>query len=149
LKIVDYISSMKTSIKFSDNKGIIKFLKDLKPDSEEIMAEEIESGLEEIRNDYLRLLPTDLAGGAGLRSGAYTDFNRSELKGEAGNTKEYAPFVEFGTGEKVDVPQGLEDYAMTFFVNGKGRLPANAALFPAFFRQVPIIIENIRKQLGQ
>jgi hypothetical protein len=54
-----------------------------------------------------------------------------------------AAYVEFGTGEFVqgypfdDVfPSGgeLRDYAMTFFVNGKGRLAPHPYLFPAFMQ---------------
>lgn len=45
----------------------------------------------------------------------------------------YAAYVEFGTGALVDVPQGLEDYAIQF--KGKGvrqvNLPARPFLFPA------------------
>lgn len=43
-----------------------------------------------------------------------------------------AAFIEFGTGRRVNVPPGLEDYAMQFYRNGKGMLPASPYLFPAF-----------------
>src|SRR5690606_10765246 len=46
----------------------------------------------------------------------------------------YAPYVEFGTGDLVKVPAGLESYAMQFKGRGikKINLPARPYLFPAF-----------------
>jgi HK97 gp10 family phage protein len=63
----------------------------------------------------------------------------------------YAAYVEFGTGALVDVPQGLEDYAIQF--KGKGvkqvNLPARPYVFPAtktetkdLEKRLKIIIES-------
>ena len=62
-------------------------------------------------------------------------------------TAEYAPYVEFGTGGLVDVPEGLEEYAMTFKGAGvkKVNLPARPFLFPAFAVEKPLLIERIIK----
>ena len=46
-----------------------------------------------------------------------------------------AAFVEFGTGRFVQVPAGLENYALRFYRTGEGRLPASPYLFPAFESQ--------------
>lgn len=47
----------------------------------------------------------------------------------------YGPYVEFGTGAKVQVPSEIKDYAMQF--KGAGirqvNLPARPYLYPAFF----------------
>lgn len=40
------------------------------------------------------------------------------LEKEVKTDKTHAPFVEFGTKSKVDVPQGLEQYAMQFKSSG-------------------------------
>lgn len=65
------------------------------------------------------------------------------------NGAKYAPYVEFGTGSMVDVPQGLEDYAMQF--KGKGirqvNLPARPFLFPAAEKNRKKFIDNIKKEM--
>ncbi len=64
----------------------------------------------------------------------------------------YSAYIEFGTGANVDVPNiegmNLPAYAMTFFVNGKGRIRPHPFLFPAIqqeTRKLPGIIEKILK----
>lgn len=54
-------------------------------------------------------------------------------------------WVEFGTGKFVEVPKGLEDYAMTFYVSGKGRLPPNSYLFSNAFREWQDVIRSLKK----
>lgn len=58
----------------------------------------------------------------------------------------YAAYVEFGTGGRVDVPKGLEDYAIQFKKPNKQNIsmPANPYLFPAFFQIKPRIINDIK-----
>lgn len=56
-----------------------------------------------------------------------------------------AAYIEFGTGTEVQVPPGLEKYAMSFFVSGKGHLPARPFLFPAFFAEIATLTENLKK----
>jgi hypothetical protein len=100
-------------------------------DVEDAVEEEITMAIDEIYNRAQLLAPTDLAGGAGIRSTAYKEVTK--LQGEVGYNSLLAAYHEFGTGAFVDIPPGLEAYAMTFFVNGKGRIPANAFLFPSFY----------------
>ena len=47
-------------------------------------------------------------------------------------TEKYGAYVEFGTGDRVEVPDGLTDWAMQFYVNGQGHTPAQPFLYPAF-----------------
>ena len=58
----------------------------------------------------------------------------------------YAAFVEFGTGRKVKVPKGLENYAMQF--KGKGvrevNLPARPFLFPAVEKAKKLYINDLK-----
>ena len=65
--------------------------------------------------------------------------------------KKYAAFVEFGTGALVNVPAGLEDYAIQF--KGKGikqvNLPARPFLFNSFFEEKKSLIDNIKKVLAE
>lgn len=65
----------------------------------------------------------------------------------------YSGFIEFGTGvfAAAYVPSldpEIQAYAMTFFVNGKGRLPARPFLFPAIEIQRKALIDRLKAQLG-
>lgn len=60
---------------------------------------------------------------------------------------EYSAYVEFGTGEFVEIPKGLEAYARQFYVNGKGRLHARPFLFPAFQAENIQLIKKIKNIL--
>lgn len=61
----------------------------------------------------------------------------------------YAPYQEFGTGALTEVPLGLEDYAMEFFVSGKGFTPAQPFLFPAFFDFRDAIVKEVNDLLNR
>lgn len=82
-----------------------------------------------------------------LRNDIKSIFNKVKLFAKSGTSKEYGPYVEFGTGTMVDVPAGLESYAMQF--KGKGvkkvNLPARPYLFPAFFKNKERLLRNITR----
>lgn len=59
----------------------------------------------------------------------------------------YAPYVEFGTGPLTEPPVGYEDYALEFFVSGKGYTPPQPFLFPSVFRHFPEIVPKIQTAL--
>ena len=65
------------------------------------------------------------------------------------NNVKYAPYVEFGTGGLVNVPNGLEDIAIQF--KGKGikqvNLPARPFFFAPFFEQKKEFIKRLKKIL--
>jgi len=65
------------------------------------------------------------------------------------NRKEYAPYVEFGTGGLVSVPPGLEDIAIQFKGAGirKVNLPARPFFFRAFFENKDKMIQNIKNAI--
>jgi len=81
-----------------------------------------------------------------LRNDIKSIFNKARFITRSGTSKEYGPYVEFGTGTMVDVPEGLESYAMQF--KGKGlrkvNLPARPFLFPAFFRNRQRLLNRIK-----
>lgn len=61
---------------------------------------------------------------------------------------DYSAYVEFGTGTHVEVPEGVEEYALQF--KGQKSIPgmhARPFLFPAVFRQTPLLLERLRKAL--
>ena len=76
----------------------------------------------------------------GRRSGFVTAGNISD------NSKNYAAFVEFGTGTKVRVPKGFEKMAIRF--KGSVRITGMRArpyLIPAFLRHRRLFVNDIRK----
>lgn len=64
---------------------------------------------------------------------------------------DYAPYVEFGTGTLVDVPNELESYAMQF--KGKGmkqvNLPARPFFFPGFFEERTKLVQKLIKDINK
>lgn len=80
-----------------------------------------------------------------------TDHDRI-VSAEVFNTVEYAPFVEFGTGDgATNIPFEQEQYASQF--KGKaGRVrnyPSRPYLFPAFESERPIMIQKLRGILNE
>lgn len=67
------------------------------------------------------------------------------LNAEVGASAHYAPYVEFGTGGKVDVPEGLKGYAIDFIGNGIKQidLKARPFLFNSAFEEVQATLERI------
>lgn len=69
------------------------------------------------------------------------------LNGIIGTPIRYAPYMEFGTGGLVDVPEGLEDYAIKF--KGAGIKQVNLFprpfLIPAFKKHTAIMIDELNK----
>ena len=69
------------------------------------------------------------------------------LNGIIGTPVKYAPYMEFGTGGLVDVPEGLEDYAMKF--KGAGIKQVNLFprpfLIPAFKKHTTKMLEELNK----
>ncbi len=70
----------------------------------------------------------------------------------------YAAYVEFGTGSRVfesilgankgfQFSDDMKEFAMEFYVSGKGRMPASPFLVPAFEIEKVNIIKNIRSIL--
>lgn len=60
----------------------------------------------------------------------------------------YAPYVEFGTGDFVVVPQGYESFAMEFFVSGEGKSRPQPFLFPAFLAKRENIVKEIEQKIN-
>lgn len=58
----------------------------------------------------------------------------------------YSAYVEFGTGALVDVPAGLENYAMQFKGEGKRQvnLPARPFFFPNVFREEAELVKRVK-----
>lgn len=71
-----------------------------------------------------------------------------KLSSTVGASADYAAYVEFGTGQFAAkyvtiLPNEWQELAMTFFVNGKGRLPAHPFLYPAFNKAKDILLKDL------
>jgi len=88
--------------------------------------------------------------GGGLRAALHSTFAKDGLGGKVSvDTVDYGPYVEFGTGNLVDVPQGLKEFALQF--KGQGirevNLKPQPFLFPAVEEERPKFLDKIRKIL--
>lgn len=83
----------------------------------------------------------------------YMDRNRMGVTIEAGGQSKrgmwvrYAPYVEFGTGTKVQVPEDLKAYAIQF--KGAGKRKINNRAQPYFFPAVRIATMEMLARLNQ
>lgn len=71
------------------------------------------------------------------------------LSSTVGASADYAAYVEFGTGRFAaayvpQLPPEWQALALTFYVNGKGRLPAHPFLYPAFNKAKDKLLEDIK-----
>ena len=83
-----------------------------------------------------------------LRGSGNTSYQDNQLTGIVafgGNAAPYAPYVEFGTGSGVVIPQGFNDFAMQFYVNGKGTMKAQPYLIPAFIKYRKIFLRDMKR----
>jgi len=74
------------------------------------------------------------------------------LSGRVWTNVEYAPYVEFGTITKVDVPIELTEYALQFKGRGirkRGGMKARPFLYPAFTAEVPKYLRAITTVMQQ
>ena len=92
-----------------------------------------------------------------LRSSIRPKFTKGSMEGEVYVTKNYAPYQEFGTGNKVFTQYGMsyvpdkdvKEYASQFRGSGKRNhnMASQPFLFPAFRLVVREMIEKL-KQMG-
>lgn len=112
--------------------------------SNEVDAELAATTLE-MQSDAKKAAPVDFGK---LRS-SITSFKAGELAYDVAAQAHYAAYVEFGTGTLVNVPEGLEEYAIQF--KGKGvrkvNLPARPFMWPSVRKRVPELIDRISKIL--
>lgn len=133
-------------LNIQQNRAAIQGFKKLVKEKADMIEAEIEASAFDIRNEAVTTVPVDtgiLKGSIKVVPGEH----RFHKIIEAG--AHYAPYIEFGTGTLVNVPSGLEDYAIQF--KGKGvkqvNLPARPFLIPAWEQERLKLVERIRKQL--
>jgi HK97 gp10 family phage protein len=102
------------------SEAMAKFDKYKKIVQSEIKDEVAASALK-IQSDAKKLAPVNLGM---LRNSIYLKSNISSPNSfmfTIGASKKYAPYVEFGTGGKVSIPKGYENYAATFKTKSGGK----------------------------
>lgn len=114
------------------------FAKKYKDEYEELLHETIQN----IETEAIASAPVDLGI---LKSSINGEVDG--LNGVVGSTVRYSPYIEFGTGGLVDVPAGLEDYAIKF--KGAGIKQVNLFprpfLIPAFKKHTAIMLAELEK----
>lgn len=100
-------------------KGLSNFqkkIKNLPATLQKEVAGEVEAAARQTNAQQLRLVPVD-EGGLKQQTGIK---KVQPLEWELFSGKSYAPFIEFGTKTKVQVPAELKDFAMQFKGQGSG-----------------------------
>jgi len=83
-----------------------------------------------------------------LRGSGNSSYQDNQLTGVVsfgGQAAPYAPYVEFGTGSGVNIPEGFSAFAMQFYVNGKGTMKAQPYLIPAYIKYKKVFLRDMRK----
>lgn len=86
-----------------------------------------------------------------LRDSGYYEFEKDGLYGRIGFTAPHGPYLEFGTGGYVDVPEGFADYAIQFKGAGirKVNILPQPYLIPAWLREHPVYLRNLKKVISE
>lgn len=126
-------------VRVKQNKSFFTdFAKKYKEEYVEILTETIQN----IETEATAMAPVDLGILKSSINGEVDGMN-----GIVGTPVKYAPYMEFGTGGKVNVPQGLEKYAREFMgvnQNTVGITP-RPFLIPAARKHVTKMIEELKK----
>ena len=136
---------MKTGLRL-DTKQWDGYLKKTAADANKRLWTIVTGSVENISRIAKKTINFTVTDQSGLVSSVHPVYDKPKLTGSVEVRAEYAAFVEFGTGRKVNVPGELTAYAMQF--KGKtGRIVNNIArpyLYPAFFRERVIIFEKLK-----
>lgn len=134
------------NIQIEGASALIRGLTALSGVVEQIVGEEIEAGVQDIRTDAVMFAPVDTG-----RLKASIEAEASGLYGEVKTDVGYAGHMEFGTGGEVDVREGWEDIAEQY--RGQGKRTVNIAprpfMRPALEKNAPKIIERINDRIGK
>lgn len=133
---------MKTKITYKDNKG---YYTKISKEFEGFIEGQIDTAVTNIEAEAVAAAPVKL----GFLRGS-SQHEAVGLEGVVRFTADYSPYIEFGTGGSVDVPAGLEDYAIQF--KGAGIRQVNLTprpyLFPAFKAETTKMLERIDKKIN-
>lgn len=131
---------MKLQLKIEGNRSIVKVVENASKQAMQYVEEEIHATGEDILNKSVSRAPVQY----GILKNSGYDLKKP-MESEVGFKAKYAPYIEFGTGSQVKIPSGLEDYAMTFYVSGNGRLPAHPFFFNSVFEETKELVNRLKK----
>lgn len=136
---------MKITVK--GNRAVLRGFRAYEKRSVERTKEELKGWADKTEADAKRDVPVDTGE---LQRSIRQGMDNEGLVQTVGTNVEYSPYVEFGTGTQVDVPSGLEDYAIQF--KGAGikevNLPARPYLFNNARRNFIEMVERLRRIIG-
>lgn len=136
---------MKITVK--GNRAVLRGIRAYEKRSVERTKEELKAWADKTEMDAKRDVPVDTGE---LQRSIRQGVENEGLVQTVGTNVEYSPYVEFGTGTEVDVPSGLEDYAIQF--KGAGikdvNLPARPYLFNNARRNFIEMVEKLRRRIG-
>lgn len=129
-------------VELKGNKAAINAIKKSEPKVIEYLEDQIQITCDDILAKADSRVKVD---NGFLKGGMYREVKG--LNGEVGNNRHYSPYVEFGTGGMVDVPKGLESYAIQFKGDGikQVNLPARPFLFNSAFEETQEMIKRMKK----
>ena len=133
-------------------KDAIRDLKEWEQDKIRRTAMQVERSAINIERDAKNAAPVDMGI---LRSSIAKTVTASDkgrvVSAEVGTNVQYAPFVEFGTGAGVSVPDGQQEYALQFKgkTGHKRNMPARPFLFPAWEKERPKFVNAMEDILAK
>lgn len=135
-------------------------MKNLRSEVEEILSGEIEAAAENIERMAKENAPSIIETSHGDQSmdeygqirSALSAWKVSKLEWQAGMPmlgpiNDIAGFLEWGTGKFINIPPGLEAYAMQWYVDGTGTILPQPYLFPAVEQERTKFVERLKKDL--
>ena len=112
----------------------------------ETLKKEIEAEIQFSSMAIERAAVMDAPADMGFLRNGISSFKSGDLQFDVVSNANYSAYIEFGTGALVNVPAGLEAYAMQF--KGRGirqvNLPARPFLFTNYLKEKPKLIARIK-----
>lgn len=129
---------------------LLKQLKGKEKNVLDMVRGEVEDALLKIESEAAKKVPVDTGDLKNSIQSKPIKQTNNKVQGTVLVGKNYAPYVEFGTGTKVVVPQELQNFAKQFKANPKIKnvnLPARPFFYPEFFKQKIELPKQIEKTL--
>jgi HK97 gp10 family phage protein len=110
------------------------------------VSNEINASSLKIQSDAKKLVPVDMGY---LRNSIVLDGELGALTYNVEARMPYAAYVEFGTGGKVSIPTGYEEYAALFKGTRKvAGMRSQPYLIPSFEMEKPKLIKRLNEMLN-
>jgi HK97 gp10 family phage protein len=126
-----------------------KYLKDLEGQVADYVRAEIEDSMLSIETDAASDVPVDTGALKNSIQSTPVKASKNQITGGVEVGAEYSPYIEFGTGSRVKVPNELSDFAAQY--KGAGikevNLPARPFFYPAVWKQRQELPKNIERTL--